>query len=138
MKKHYLHCVFEGEEIAYQVVMPAVRQYLRMFAENEAGLLEVAIAEAISNAVRASGKHSVHLTMYIHSSHELIVQIRDHGKGFNVDKAMSRVDEMDRDLSEEALFAESGRGLWVIRQVFDEVQFNPPGNKVNLIKNLTI
>jgi len=137
MKNQQLHFCFHGEEIAYQVVLPAVRSYLQLLNLGNAGLIEVAIAEAVTNAMRASGDQFVNIHMYVNSSHSLLVRIRDHGKGFDVEKAKARMVEWDKEIPEESLYAESGRGLWVIYQVFDKVQFNHPGNELLLVKSLS-
>ena len=137
MKNQQLHFCFHGEEIAYQVVLPAVRLYLQLLNLGNAGLIEVAIAEAVSNAMRASGDQFVNIHMYVTASHSLLVRIRDHGKGFDVEKAKARMVEWDKEIPAESLYAESGRGLWVIYQVFDKVQFNHPGNELLLVKSLS-
>ena len=137
MKNQQLYFCFHGEEIAYQVVLPAVRLYLQLLNLGNAGLIEVAIAEAVTNAMRASGDQFVNIHMYVNSSHSLLVRIRDHGKGFDVEKAKARMVGWDKEIPAESLYAESGRGLWVIYQVFDKVQFNHPGNELLLVKNLS-
>ena len=137
MENQQLHFCFHGEAIAYQVVLPAIRSYLQLLDLANSGLIEVAIAEAVTNAMRASEDQFVNIYMYVNSSHSLLVRIRDHGKGFDVEKAIARMVEWDKGIPEEALYAESGRGLWVIYQVFDKVEFNHPGNELLLVKSLS-
>ncbi len=137
MKNKPLRFCFCGEEIAYRVALPAIRQYIQMLDLNNAGLIEVAIAEAVTNAVKASHDQLVVINMYVDSSGYLSVRIRDHGKGFDVAKAMDRLNEWENEIPDESLYAESGRGLWVIHQVFDQVHFNQPGNELLLIKSLS-
>ncbi len=136
MKNNQLRLSFCGEEIAYRVVLPAVHQYLQLVNLANAALTEVAIAEALTNAVKASSDQEVFLHMHTNSSGQFVVRIKDHGKGFDVDKALERLNEWENEIPDEYLYAESGRGLWVIHQVFDQVQYNDPGNELLMVKSL--
>ena len=138
MKNKPLRFCFCGEEIAYRIVLPAIHQYIQLLDLNNAGLIEVAIAEAVTNAVKASHDQLVIINMYVDSSGNLVVRIRDRGKGFDVAKAMGRMNEWEHEIPNEFLYAESGRGLWVIHQVFDQVHFNQPGNELLMIKSISV
>jgi CheY-like chemotaxis protein len=54
----------------------------------------------------------------------LEVKVADEGPGFDVSKAQALLDGLD-----------GGRGLRLMRILMDEVQFNPKGNEVTLVKN---
>ncbi len=136
MESQHLQCCFQDEAVAYQVIMPMIRLYLGMLPIKDIGMIEVAISEAVSNAIRACGDRNVHLQMYVHPPQGFVVRIRDHGKGFDVDHAMKKLNEWDQGIPDDSLYEESGRGLWVIHQVFDEVQYMRAGSELLLIKSL--
>ena len=135
MKNQQLHLCFQGEDIAYKVVMPAIRSYLMAVNFESAGMVEIAISEAVANAMRASCGKFVNVDLCMSDSHDLYVRIRDHGNGFDVESAMAQLDQWDSEIPGDSLYAESGRGLFVIRQVFDMVRFNQPGNELLLVKS---
>ena len=137
MKTQPLHLCFQGEEMAFKVIMPAIRSYLKLMPLEQAGLVEVAISEAVANALKASEGKFVNINLGVNSKGSLLVRIRDRGKGFDVETALARLAAWEQEIPEEALYAESGRGLWVIHQVFDKVQYNQPGNELLLVKCLS-
>lgn len=60
---------------------------------------------------------------------EVTIQVTDEGEGFDwtVVPDLDKVDALDR---------ESGRGIALAVQAFDEVRYSPPGNRVTLRKRL--
>ena len=121
--------------MAFQFVMPSVRSFLSVIPIQNKGLLEVAVSEAITNAIRASSKQSIHFSL-LFDSMILKVRIMDHGQGFNVKNEVAKIAAWGKNIPEDLLLSESGKGLWIIYQVFDYIQFNTKGNKIILIKNI--
>ncbi len=130
------HCSFRDQFIAYHVILPSIRLFLGEFVTQDTGLLEVAISEALTNALDASHGQPIFLTLYFKPPFRLRILITDHGKGFDVDHERLRIHSID--LDEDPYCAESGRGLWIMHQVFDHVQYNSRGNKVLLTKEFNM
>lgn len=74
-------------------------------------------------------KRKVRLTYHI-SKDELIFEIEDEGKGFNVDQIPSPV-------TENKVSQLNGRGIFITNNNMDSVKYNKKGNKVTLIKKLS-
>lgn len=60
--------------------------------------------------------------------HQYVWTITDEGCGFATEPAFS-----DR---EPCVEQECGRGLYILRQIFDEVEWLPPGNRLRLCKQI--
>ena len=129
-------CSFAEESIAYQGILPAIRMYFSTLNIKEAGLLQVAIAEALTNAIHASKGKMVFLSMQFNPTQNLKVRIRDCGNGFDVEKELNRLAMWSLEDSEEIYSVESGRGLWIIQQVFDNIKFNSKGNEIVMVKEI--
>ena len=89
----------------------------------------VGVSEALVNAMKHGNQgdpsKQVHLELAISDS-EVEVKIRDQGVGF----APSDVPDPTEG---EMLEAESGRGLFLMRQLCEEVKYNSAGNEVTLL-----
>lgn len=93
----------------------------------EANMLEKTLKEREIQATQA-GK-SIHVNVKC-SPEEFCCVIEDQGEGFDWRDVPNPTDSID------ALTSLHGRGLMLIRNVFDTVAFNEKGNKVTLIKKL--
>jgi serine/threonine-protein kinase RsbW len=91
--------------------------------------LRVGIAEALANAMMYGNAGDpakrVHVAVEL-SSAEVAVQVRDEGPGF--DPA-----EVPDPRLPENLERTGGRGIFLIRELMDEVRFNECGNCVRLV-----
>jgi serine/threonine-protein kinase RsbW len=91
--------------------------------------LRVTLAEALANAIiygnRLDPGKQVDLQVEVTPT-EVAVHVRDEGEGFDP------ADVPDPTLPERREM-EDGRGLYVIRQLADEVQFNDRGNSICMI-----
>ncbi len=135
MASRCFHCSFRGEQMAFQVVMSAVRSFLATFPIPDAGLLEVAISEAMTNALRVSDHQLIHFNLSLNAL-GLNIRIRDHGPGFDVKNELAKLTAWGEEPPDDTLFSESGRGLWIIHQVFDHVHYNEKGNEILLFKKV--
>jgi sigma-B regulation protein RsbU (phosphoserine phosphatase) len=86
--------------------------------------LRIALSEALSNAIQYGNEGDRDKKVRVRASVDawrIKVQITDEGKGFD-----------HRDVpdprSEDAIEAPGGRGLFLLRQLADDVTFNEPGN----------
>lgn len=102
---------------------PALASNLNIFGFG----MNLSIDEALKNAIvhgnKADPRKKVVLSYYINED-KLEIMVRDEGIGFD-HKSYRPVDEVD---------AEAGRGLMLIRNFMDEVNFNDSGNEIIMIK----
>ncbi len=91
--------------------------------------LLVATTEAVNNAILHGNKSDprklVHVTCEL-VGQMLRITVRDHGKGFDPD-------HLANPLAEENLMKESGRGIFLIRSLVDEVDFRLSKNGTAVI-----
>lgn len=99
-------------------------------AEESKVNLPLVMDEALSNAIQHGNKGKedlkVHVRIYI-STRRIVVQIEDQGEGFIVDDSPD-----PRDL--ENLYKGSGRGLYLIRELMDSVEFKKGGRLLEMEK----
>ena len=96
--------------------------------------LVMGIREAAVNAVLHGNSYDPQKSIVVtleHASHSLIVTIADQGEGFD---PQSLPDPRE----EENLLRGTGRGIFLIRSFFDEVNFRQlhPGTEIRLVKKL--
>ncbi len=95
----------------------------------------VAVKEAVINAISYGSdfdKEEWIGVYYYKEKDKIIVSVRDHGKGFDVNKIKDPRDN-------SVIFSDHGRGILLIKGFMDEVKFNVIPNKgteVIMIKNL--
>ncbi len=95
--------------------------------------LRLAAQEAVVNAVEHGNHCDETKKVYVHcwlNGDSLRVTVRDEGSGFDPRKVP------DPTLPENIL-KEHGRGIFLMRNLCDEVRFSPQGNEVTLVKKLT-
>lgn len=98
-------------------------------------LMEVAINEAVNNALRSNRyEKPITLTLRVTQGGRLIIRIKDNGEGFNAHKVMKKICHSPNLAFEERLFAESGRGLSIMNAASDKLTYNRKGNEILLMK----
>ena len=101
------------------------------FSEEERDSLAIAVTEAVNNAIIHGNKQDRRKRVNLRFDFEgekLIVKIRDQGTGFNPDK-------ISDPLAPENLLKESGRGVFILSTLMDEVKFNfDKGTEITLVK----
>ncbi|MFA5479537.1 MAG: ATP-binding protein [Candidatus Muiribacteriota bacterium] len=88
--------------------------------------ITVAIDEALKNAIEHGNKNDAmkKVTLeYKLTNDTLSITVKDEGEGFDYNNLPEVVADED-----------SGRGLLLIRNFMDEVNFNEKGNEINMIK----
>ena len=103
-------------------------------AEDEIFPLVMGIREAAVNAVLHGNSYDPEKSIIVtleHASESLVITIRDEGDGFDPDK-------LPDPREEENLLRGTGRGIFLIRSFFDEVNFRQlhPGTEIRLVKKL--
>ena len=90
----------------------------------------VALTEALSNAILRGNRSRAEVPVHVrvHADHErLVIEVRDQGKGFDLEKDTHTPDE------EDFLEREDGRGLFLMRKLMDRVErYDDHGNVVRL------
>jgi serine/threonine-protein kinase RsbW len=93
--------------------------------------LAVAVAEALSNAAlhgnRLDPRSRVSITVEVVPRRQAMVEVKDGGAGFDTN---GLVDPTEPD----HILVPGGRGVFLMRQLMDRVEFSGPGNRVRLTK----
>ena len=131
---------FQGiEELPY--IRCTVSDFLLKNVSADYQLLELAIIEALNNAVQHGNKNCSHsfvqIRIRLSRNNTLFIRIKDQGDGFPGNFLLKKLRESSKDPYEEILFNESGRGLLLMNSVTDCIFYNQHGNEVLLIKRLT-
>jgi len=90
------------------------------FDEIEYHKILVALTEAVNNAIlhgnQSDASKNVHVMLEL-SPRRCIVRVRDNGKGFDISAVPSPIHD-------ERLFKETGRGIFLMRVLADDVSFS--------------
>ncbi len=102
------------------------------FSEDDRDSLAIAVTEIVGNAITHGNKGDKNKKVKItfdYQNDTIIVQIQDQGRGFNVDKVKNPLDP-------ENLLRESGRGIFIVRALMNEIAFlkGETGTIVRLVK----
>lgn len=101
------------------------------FTQDEKDNLAIAITEVVGNAiVHGNGMNPdkrVHIAFHLYHD-RLHVEVQDEGEGFNPDEVADPLDP-------ENLMKESGRGIFILKNLIDGVdfEFSETGTKVHLL-----
>ena len=104
------------------------------FNESSSDDLSIVITELFNNAIHHGNKNdpnkSVNIDYMIKSGH-LIISVQDQGNGFMPDKIKNPLDP-------ENLLAESGRGIYLVKMLMDDTQFDisEKGCKITIKKKI--
>ena len=106
------------------------------FDEEALNAITIAVVEAGTNAIQHGNREDAAKAtevLFRKEPDRLVVVIRDEGDGFDPS-------QLGNPVSEENLFAESGRGVYILRSFMDEVDFRFPegstGTECQLVKYL--
>ena len=125
----------------YKYVRDSVSKFLKDTMIENYLLVDVAINEAVNNALLYSDKqkrHFITLSLRKTKDTKLIIRIRDEGSGFSGNQRLKELQANTDKIIEQNLFGESGRGLFIMHLVTDYMTFNKQGNEVLMVKNLKV
>jgi serine/threonine-protein kinase RsbW len=132
----HIHEKIEFELPSDLSLMNGVLQYLLErvaklgLIKPERSNLFIALDEAFVNAVKHGNKNDpnklVRITAEL-SPREASFTVEDEGEGFNVQEIPDPCDPAN-------LFKSSGRGVLLIYNIMDEVEYNAQGNRVKMVK----
>lgn len=120
-----------------QAIEPAVTQILAVVdsmgcAKGKEFEIETAIREALANAVTHGCGNDpakqVKISAYCDEERGMILVVRDPGKGFDPKTIPSPI-------KGDKLYAEHGRGIYLINQLMDEVRYRSGGSEIWMRKS---
>lgn len=100
-------------------------------SEDQHDNLSIAVTEAVGNAIvhgnKKDPKKKVYITFQIDKD-EIKVSVRDEGEGFNPD-------ELSDPLDPKNILKDSGRGIFILNSLMDDVYFtfSPKGTTIHFI-----
>jgi len=93
--------------------------------------IELALSEALANAVvHGAGSDPtkiVECDVACDEQHGMLIVVRDPGPGFDAEK-------ISDPCCGENIYSSHGRGIYLINQLMDEVQFRKNGTEIHMIK----
>lgn len=122
----------------FRIIRERVRRNIQEIPGlNNSFLMDVAINEAVNNALQSSVKNNV-ISIYIRVTvgGRLIVRIKDQGPGFNGNEVLEGITSRNGFYLEERLLDESGRGISIMKSATDKILYNRQGNELLLMKYL--
>lgn len=132
-----LNVVIPATPSAIPTVSDGVQQLLegRDWSEDEVMKVVLALDEALANAIRHGCKgdptKNVQCIVTHDSDGDLTIIVRDPGPGFDVANVPNPLDEQN-------IFKSSGRGVFLINQLMDEVAFADGGREVLMRKKRSV
>lgn len=140
------HCEFDPDTLKSRVdltipgdvsaIAPAVEKIMANVREMGCASgkefeIEVALTEALANAVVHGCEHDpgkdVQVCAGCDPARGILIVVRDPGSGFDPSQVPSPV------LGEQ-VYAEGGRGIYLINQLMDEVRFGRGGTEIRMLK----
>ena len=131
----------EGFSIVTEVVLPSDYQSLidvekivgyvcdEFGVQEEAfGNVLIAVSEAVNNAIQHGNKNNPKAKVEIKVANQddtFCIQIKDEGQGFSYQ-------DLPDPTAPENLLKDSGRGVFLMKNLADEVEFQNTGSTVNL------
>ena len=116
------------------IISPFVDQLLRFISspeeENESNFeVGLALREALVNAIVHGNQEDLHKHVYVTyrstNDGEILITIQDEGQGFDVNAVADPT-------AQEHLLRTSGRGIYLMTTLMDEVRFEQKGTVVHL------
>ena len=96
--------------------------------EDAYGNVLIAVTEAVNNAIQHGNQLNKNLSVSLYvgdSSNEFCVNVQDEGKGFDFTN-------LPDPTSPENIEKENGRGIFLMRSLADDVEFDDFGRSVNI------
>jgi serine/threonine-protein kinase RsbW len=92
--------------------------------------LAIALSEALANAAIHGNRLQPHarvgITVKVHPGDRVVIDIKDSGTGFDPDSVGDCC-------TDDRVLATGGRGVFLMRQLVDRVEYNRQGNRVRLV-----
>ncbi len=117
-------------------ISPVVSLVMRLvgdldYAAGKEFEIEMALREALANAIlhgcKADPSKKIECSVTGDRDRGILIVVHDPGNGFDVAKLASPVDQQN-------LFADHGRGIYLINQLMDEVKYECNGSEIHMRK----
>jgi serine/threonine-protein kinase RsbW len=117
-------------------VDPVVRSVMNVvremkYAQGSEDAIELALTEALANAVVHGAKNDpskiVECDVAFDEARGVLIIVRDPGPGFDPGKIADPCQG-------ENIYSNHGRGIYLINQLMDEVQFHKNGTEIHMLK----
>ena len=109
-----------------------IRDYLG-FKDDVYGNVMIAVTEAVNNSIRHGNRGDHGKLVRIHCAslnpYRIMMAIQDEGNGFDPDA-------LPDPTAPENVMRESGRGVFLMRQLSDEIRFEDSGRRVEMVFNI--
>lgn len=135
MKKHPILFSFRDYE-EYKMVRELVKKFLQNILKEEYGLMEIAVNEAVNNALEYGRRQKCSLRMDVIKGRKLVVRVGHSGLGFNANSILANCPP-GRDLFEDTSWDEGGRGILIMTAAADYVRYNRQGTEVIMVKQVS-
>jgi serine/threonine-protein kinase RsbW len=128
-----LSVTLAAEKEAIDPVVQSIMQLVRQMrcAEGKDGAVEVALTEALANAVVHGAKgdpsQAIECDVACDETRGILIVVRDPGQGFDPASIPSPI-------IGENIFSHHGRGIYLINQLMDEVKFLKNGSEIHMVK----
>lgn len=104
------------------------------FNEQDSSRIMLTLSEAVNNAIMHGNQSNPEKKVFIQTTLDgdqqiLKISVEDEGEGFNPE-------EIPDPLKDENLLNEGGRGIYLIKQYADDIQFSKSGSKVTITFHL--
>ena len=118
------------------VISPVVTWVMRLVSELDyaAGKefeIEMALREALANAIlhgcKSDPTKKVECSVTADRERGILIVVRDPGQGFDPSSVPLPTDE-------SSLISDHGRGIYLINQLMDEVEFHKNGTEIHMVK----
>ena len=139
-------CTFDAEKLDLKLsvtlaadrdaVDPVVRSVMNVVRETKCAPgheddIELALTEALANAVVHGAKNDpskiIECDVACDEKQGILIIVRDPGTGFDPTKIANPCQG-------ENIYASHGRGIYLINQLMDEVQFHKNGTEIHMLK----
>jgi len=113
-------------------VVSDLTQFVKQQVGIDGDMLALVLTEAVTNAMVHGNKQQSTKNVLAEvqvKNDRVILKVKDEGTGFNFD-------DVPDPTTDENLMRHSGRGLYLIRALMDEVTFNKRGNEITMVKYL--
>lgn len=129
-----------GDAEGFCAVRDRIHGFIRSVLRQEQSIFEVALNEAVNNALAHGLPEDKQLLITIKlniiGGNRLIIRVKDNGPGFCVATMAKELDGCSEVPFIQRLTAESGRGLLMMKALADYMRYNRQGNEILLMKKL--
>ncbi|MDQ2087709.1 ATP-binding protein [Herbivorax sp. ANBcel31] len=101
--------------------------------------VKVIINELIQNAINHGNKNNVDKVVKLKvkiADEYICIIVEDQGEGYNFKQLMGIVEDNQLDVCDICDLKESGRGIYLVKNLSERMAFNSKGNKVEVIKKV--